>query len=87
MSYVLDDGALWIFFLDTPEGEGKIVGVSGVDVQTTSYILVREMHMTYHHYGGEALRAIRVDDLEEEVEPGKNLPHDERSRLILDLTE
>ena len=32
MSYVLDKGALFLFFLDTPQGEGKIVGVAGVQL-------------------------------------------------------
>ena len=38
MSYVLDNGALFLFFLDDPQGHGMIVGVAGVEVNSTTYI-------------------------------------------------
>ena len=50
MSYVLDNGALFLFFLETPQGQGKIVGVAGVEVNSTTYISHREMHLTFHQY-------------------------------------
>ena len=67
MSYVLDNGALYLFFLDTPQGEGKIVGVAGVEVNSTTYISHREMHLTFHQYRGDSMRVMRVDE-EPEVE-------------------
>ena len=68
MSYALDNGALFLFFLDTPQDEGRIVGVAGVEVNSTTYISHREMRRTYHQYRGDSMRVLNVDDIEEEVE-------------------
>ena len=51
MTYELENGALWIFFFDTPEGEGRVLGIAGVEVSSE-----RQMHVTYHEYRGESLR-------------------------------
>ena len=68
MSYVLDNGALFLLFLDTPQGEGKIVGIAGVEVNSTTYISHREMHLTYHQYRGDSMRTMDVEKFEEEIE-------------------
>ena len=68
MSYALDNGAFFLFFLDTPQDEGRIVGVAGVEVNSTTYISHQEMRRTYHQYRGDSMRVLNVDDIEEEVE-------------------
>ena len=79
MSYVLDNGALFLFFLDTPQGEGKIVGVAGVEVNSTTYISHREMHLTFHQYRGDSMRVMRVDE-----EPEVERVHDWEIHFLMD---
>ena len=53
MTFELENGALWIFFFDTPEGEGRVLAIAFVEVSLMSYISERQMHVTYHEYRGE----------------------------------
>ena len=44
------------------------MGVAGVEVNSTTYIPQREMHLTDHQYRGDSMRAMHVGKLEEEIE-------------------